>query len=343
MNYSMIKFATLSRWICVIFALITLDGCVSPPAVRHVEETPNPQSLRTLRTYKNNMFGLKIQETAQDAYNDSGYKVPDEKTVIHYVAPEKLVVPTFYAYGFLQNPERYSIYNIRDIKEITNNKNKTAIVYMQDGRIFRHVPIYSIKFYGCREKTLECRPAVWWDQSPPWFDDYNQYLHTNTLYMDGFYNFEFAKPKIFADIAAGDFHGQNFDTWTVYAHDLIPDSTLSISVLSYKRYTHIANELGSEEDPIIRAWNAKQKAKLQSQELAIARTKRRVWHEAIVMRRHIRIGTETNCGAVISIRLPMVGVQTTNGISYIRLRDLFAPGVGCRLRGKLYVGPIFPW
>lgn len=56
------------------------------------------------------------------------------------------------------------------------------------------------------------------------------------------------------------------------------------------------------------------------------------------MRKNIRIGSRTNCGEIFDVRLPMVGVQTINGIQYIRLADLYGPSQNCRFANGKYVG-----
>ncbi|KWU24744.1 hypothetical protein [Burkholderia cenocepacia] len=60
--------------------------------------------------------------------------------------------------------------------------------------------------------------------------------------------------------------------------------------------------------------------------------------EAARMRKTARIGTQTNCGPVFELRLPMVGVQTMYGMQYLKLSDLFGPSADCRFVNHQYVG-----
>jgi hypothetical protein len=60
--------------------------------------------------------------------------------------------------------------------------------------------------------------------------------------------------------------------------------------------------------------------------------------EAEAMRRGVKIGTQTNCGPVFDIRLPLVGVQTSVGMQFIMLSRLYGPGAGCALLNGQYVG-----
>ena len=52
----------------------------------------------------------------------------------------------------------------------------------------------------------------------------------------------------------------------------------------------------------------------------------------------VRIGTQTNCGAVFEVRLPMVGVQTMNGMQFLPLSQLYGPSANCRFVNGQYVG-----
>jgi hypothetical protein len=61
--------------------------------------------------------------------------------------------------------------------------------------------------------------------------------------------------------------------------------------------------------------------------------------DAVAIRKAVRIGAETNCGTVFDVRLPMVGIQTSNGMQYIRLDRLYAAGAGCVFQNGQYVGP----
>ena len=60
--------------------------------------------------------------------------------------------------------------------------------------------------------------------------------------------------------------------------------------------------------------------------------------EALAMRQAIKVGTQTNCGQVFDVRLPMVGVQTPVGIQYIEVNRLYSPGRGCTFVEGVYQG-----
>jgi hypothetical protein len=57
------------------------------------------------------------------------------------------------------------------------------------------------------------------------------------------------------------------------------------------------------------------------------------------LRRTVKIGDQTNCGAVFDVRRPMIGVQTIMGMQYLRLDTIFAPGAPCRFVDGRYVPP----
>jgi hypothetical protein len=57
------------------------------------------------------------------------------------------------------------------------------------------------------------------------------------------------------------------------------------------------------------------------------------------MRKSIKIGDTTNCGAVFDVRLPMIGVQTSAGIQYIALKRLYGRSAPCRFVNGQYVAP----
>jgi hypothetical protein len=60
--------------------------------------------------------------------------------------------------------------------------------------------------------------------------------------------------------------------------------------------------------------------------------------EALAMRQTIKVGTQTNCGQVFDVRLPMVGVQTPVGMQYIEVNRLYIPGRGCTFVNGVYQG-----
>jgi hypothetical protein len=60
--------------------------------------------------------------------------------------------------------------------------------------------------------------------------------------------------------------------------------------------------------------------------------------EAFAMRQTIKVGTQTNCGQVFDVRLPMVGVQTPVGMQYIEVNRLYIPGRGCTFVDGVYQG-----
>lgn len=329
---------------------ILLSGCAIQRPIPHIAEVPNRASLSTLKSYADNSFALKIVESADQAYSDTNFRAPNEPTVIHYVFLQKLITPTFYAYGFLRTPTHYAIYNFRDIAKIVNNGNGTATVYMRDGQSFKHVNVESFTLYGCHEGTLKCKSATSWKTgngwqhgNPPWFVDYNQYTYSQSLYMTGFYNFELAKPELFDPVT--NIHNQSaldLHTGDVRVHELIPATVHSISIVRERTLAPLANTLRKEYTALNNAAREEGNARLRSLELAHAKMLAHIRIHAIAMRRHIHIGTETNCGAVFAIDLPMVGVQTAHGMQYIRLQRLYAPDVGCRFSGNVYAGPIFP-
>lgn len=64
----------------------------------------------------------------------------------------------------------------------------------------------------------------------------------------------------------------------------------------------------------------------------------RIENNARDMRKHVRIGTQTNCGQVFDVRLPMVGVQTMVGSQYIDISKLYGPDANCNFKNGVYAG-----
>lgn len=65
---------------------------------------------------------------------------------------------------------------------------------------------------------------------------------------------------------------------------------------------------------------------------------KRIEDNASSMRKRVRIGTQTNCGQVFDVRLPMVGVQTMRGTQYIDISKLYGPDADCNFVNGVYVG-----
>lgn len=100
-------------------------------------------------------------------------------------------------------------------------------------------------------------------------------------------------------------------------------------------------ELAAKLDRLDERW--KQVLQRREQQQAADRAARQAREEAIQkeaaqMRAHVRIGTQTNCGAVFEVRLPMVGVQTMNGMQFLPLSQLYGPSASCRFVNGQYVG-----
>ncbi len=100
-------------------------------------------------------------------------------------------------------------------------------------------------------------------------------------------------------------------------------------------------ELVAKLDRLDERW--KQVLQRREQQQAAERAARQAREEAIQkeaaqMRARVRIGTQTNCGAVFEVRLPMVGVQTMNGMQFLPLSQLYGPSANCRFVNGQYVG-----
>lgn len=84
------------------------------------------------------------------------------------------------------------------------------------------------------------------------------------------------------------------------------------------------------------------KAKLdeqrQEEEQARLLANQRIEDNASSMRKQVRVGTQTNCGQVFDVRLPMVGVQTMHGTQYIDISKLYGPDADCNFVNGVYVG-----
>jgi hypothetical protein len=82
--------------------------------------------------------------------------------------------------------------------------------------------------------------------------------------------------------------------------------------------------------------NARKRDAERAEKIARLRARER---DAAEMRKHIRVGTMTNCGEVFEVRLPMVGVQTIKGMQFIDVSRLYAPTANCMFLNDQYVGP----
>jgi hypothetical protein len=60
---------------------------------------------------------------------------------------------------------------------------------------------------------------------------------------------------------------------------------------------------------------------------------------AIEWRKTVKVGIESHCGLVIQVRPSITQVQTTNGVHWLRLDQLFPPGVKCAFVNGVYVEP----
>lgn len=80
------------------------------------------------------------------------------------------------------------------------------------------------------------------------------------------------------------------------------------------------------------------KADRLDQALAAQHREDAIESEALAMRQTIKVGTQTNCGQVFDVRLPMVGVQTPVGMQYIEVNRLYIPGRSCTFVNGVYQG-----
>ena len=121
---------------------------------------------------------------------------------------------------------------------------------------------------------------------------------------------------------------------------VIPDVTSGLS--------HVRFLSGSEQTALEKSLDDQQERWAQAQaELAKRRDEQRtedqaaeraIERDSVAMRQHIRVGTQTNCGQVFEVRLPMVGVQTINGMQFIDVSRLYSPNTTCRFVNGQYVG-----
>lgn len=86
----------------------------------------------------------------------------------------------------------------------------------------------------------------------------------------------------------------------------------------------------------VRAGNLKA-IKDERERVAAAKAKK-IADETSQLQKTVRIGSETNCGTIFDIRLPLVGVQTMIGQQYLRLDSLYGPSATCRFSNGQYVG-----
>jgi hypothetical protein len=80
------------------------------------------------------------------------------------------------------------------------------------------------------------------------------------------------------------------------------------------------------------------KAIQDERERVAAAKAKKIADETAQLRKAARIGSETNCGTIFDIRLPLVGVQTMIGQQYLRLDSLYGPSATCRFSNGQYAG-----
>jgi hypothetical protein len=70
-------------------------------------------------------------------------------------------------------------------------------------------------------------------------------------------------------------------------------------------------------------------------------TLQRLNQESQPLRRSVKIGSETHCGLVIDVRQPLAQVQSPDGPYWLKIEQLFLPGVGvrCTFVNGRYVEP----
>lgn len=61
--------------------------------------------------------------------------------------------------------------------------------------------------------------------------------------------------------------------------------------------------------------------------------------DAIEWRKTVKEGTESHCGLVIQARPSIAQVQTMKGVHWLRLDQLFPPGIACTFVNGIYVEP----
>lgn len=57
------------------------------------------------------------------------------------------------------------------------------------------------------------------------------------------------------------------------------------------------------------------------------------------LRKHLKIGDDTNCGLVIEVKPPIVKIQTMNGEYWMRIEQVYPTGIECRFVNGEYQAP----
>ena len=304
------------RVLQVAFLSVTgaaLSACTvtwpTPPAVLG----PTPASLSTLRSHQSNKF------TAIDTFNNgrTDYLLPNPNN--KYI----------WAYGFLMPGHRYAIYNVLDVDKLTRSGSGTAEVTLKNGQMFKTSTLY-MHIYRCSD-IHTCQNTNLRDQKYFPFQQLSSRKIQQTINDPAHHRWATAFTYAFTDqnpfIPSGDGFG-----YVIENVKIVP-GTAGLELRLRRMYA---------ADSRVNEAYARASAK---RKIAREQARRALVHNVAVdtrrMRKHIKIGTETNCGSVFELRLPMVGVQTPKGMQYIPLNNLYSPNVGCEFQHGLYVGPIY--
>jgi hypothetical protein len=114
----------------------------------------------------------------------------------------------------------------------------------------------------------------------------------------------------------------------------ISDGTEEIRFLDETKRVTIKNRISSLEKSYDDADNQRREEKKKADEERESKIKA----ETADLRKHVHVGSMTNCGEVFDVRLPMVGVQTTVGTQYINISKLYGPSAECLFVNGRYVG-----
>ncbi len=296
-----------------------LSGCATVSRPR-VVEAPTPASLSTLKSYPNNGFSVISTD-------DLGRKI--------YLIPK---TDTIWAYGFLMPSGRYAIYNARDIQSLVSLNTGsagwydgynsghvwgpmggTARITLRDGRTFV-TPLSSLRLFQCAN-THNC--------GAPRLDS------------AGYIAFEAA----YADALGNPSRSANGVIYTSFpSSSMYPSPGLNNSG-NNTRSVRILPNIATVQNRFKQFRAARHHARqdwLAARRTAQNAFQRRLEADTRQMRRHVKVGTITNCGPVFDVRLPMVGVQTADGMQFIALNSLYSPDVGCSFDNGVYAGPIYP-
>lgn len=293
--------------LAVIGVLASLTACLAPRAKLSKEEV-RAQVIAAFNVYENNLIGLKgVDQCARVTWYWTSYK-------------DRIL-------GFEINGK---LYNARDLVDVTSDDTiqrgvKKITAHFKNGDVQSALAGYGwisergeYGYYGpnwaacSRQKRCHSWNVISHVDSRASLDQILTAIDDNQLHREPFTE----------------------SSGLTYAADdrAIPRSTAftRLTALTDAEREQLRAEIAAEQGRRDAYAEALQAVRLAKEAAIIA--------EAQQMRRTVRVGTRTNCGLVFEVRLPMVGVQTSIGMQFLPIDELYGPSVTCRFFNGNYIG-----